>query len=153
MQQPKAAGATPEAEVVAWLKRALERGDIGSAPARNILVDRDGSYLGSRFARQLEPMVPLRIGEYRPDVLCLVEEGGLEQILAFEVKADRDLEKGLVQAQRYSVGADQSYLCVPPLPTASSDWLLPLAQQKRHRARHGFPSGRRHSRFATTPPA
>jgi hypothetical protein len=47
-------------------------------------------------------------------------------VLAFEVKGERDHEKGVVQARRYRPGAQEAYLCVPDHP---SPWLRQTAEQ------------------------
>lgn len=120
------ATSSSEAEVVSWLKAGLRRGALHGVRADQILVDSDGSYTTSPFSERLKPFGVIRIGGWRPDVVCVQERGGAERVLAFEVKAERDHEKGIVQAQRYRPGAHESYLCVPGRPAS---WLYQTALQ------------------------
>ena len=117
-----------EAEVVLWLKRGLTAGALYGDAVSDVLVDADGSYTGSPHARGLRPFGTVRIGEWRPDLVCAQDRGGLgvQRVLAFEVKGLRDHEKGVVQAERYRHGADESYVCVPGDP---SSWLLRSAER------------------------
>jgi hypothetical protein len=61
--------------------------------------------------------------------LCLLEDGGTERLVGFEVKAVSDHEKGIVQATRYRIGVHEAYLCVADLGTAPQPWLLDSARQ------------------------
>src|SRR5262245_19784014 len=112
-----------EAEVAFWLKSGLLRGELGARQPREIVVDRDGSYVRSPFGRQLEPMGSLDINGWQPDVVCMLGDDTAEWIIAFEVKAEREHEKGLVQASRYGEGAHEAYLCVRALEGAAPLWL------------------------------
>jgi hypothetical protein len=58
----------------------------------------------------------------------MVEDHGTEAIAGFEVKAETDHEKGLVQASRYRDGVHEAYLCVPGTTQQSQEWLPPLAR-------------------------
>lgn len=118
--------ATSEAEVVSWLKRGLGHGAPFGAPAREILVDADGSYTSSPFAKRLRPFGTVRIEGWRPDVVCTLDRGQAERVLGFEVKAERDHEKGVVQARRYRPGVHEAYLCVAGEP---SSWLHQTVRQ------------------------
>lgn len=115
-----------EAEVVYWLKAGLLRGSLHKTPVADILVDADGSYTTSAYAKRLKPFGVVRIGGWRPDLVCVQERSGVERVLAFEVKAERDHEKGVIQARRYRPGAHESYLCVPGEPAS---WLYSTAAQ------------------------
>src|SRR5262245_21618185 len=112
-----------EAEVAFWLKSSLLRGELGARQPREIVVDRAGSCVRSPFGRQLEPMGSLDINGWQPDVVCMLGDDTAEWIIAFEVKAGRDHEKGLVQASRYGDGAHEAYLCVPALDGTAPLWL------------------------------
>jgi hypothetical protein len=57
-----------------------------------------------------------------------VEDHGTDAIAGFEVKADIDHEKGLIQASRYREGVHEAYLCVPGTTGQSQEWLSPLAR-------------------------
>lgn len=118
----------PESQVVLWLKQSLRRRGLYGEPARQILVDADGSYLKSPFRRQLEPTGTLWIGDWRPDLVCAVDRGYAEWLIAFEVKADADHEKGIVQASRYRLGAHAAYLCVPGHAADVAPWLRDVAR-------------------------
>src|SRR5262245_43367873 len=98
---PTAARGPSEAEVAFWLKRGLQRGELGGRQPSEIVVDRDGSYVSSPFRRHLEPMGSVEINGWQPDVVCLLGDEPARWVAAFEVKAERDHEKGLVQASRY----------------------------------------------------
>ena len=115
-----------EAEVVLWLKRGLLEGGIRGCAAREIVVDADGSYLRSPFRRQLEPVGTIRIGDWRPDLVCVMERAGTEYLAGFEVKATSDHEKGIVQASRYRLGVHEAYLCIPR-SSGQHDWLRQAA--------------------------
>jgi len=117
-----------EARIVYWLKAALQDQGLGGRRARDILVDADGSYRSSPYARKLEPTGTIWIGGRRPDLVCMVEHHGTEAIAGFEVKADTDHEKGLVQASRYRDGVHEAYLCIPGTTEQSQEWLSPLAR-------------------------
>jgi len=117
-----------EAETVYWLKRALVTEGLGGRRVRHVLVDRDPAYVSSAFARRLEPMGSPRIGTWRPDLLCTVENGASEYLAGFEVKGARGFERGVVQASRYRDGVHEAYLCVPrngSLP----NWLVTAARR------------------------
>jgi hypothetical protein len=120
---PTAARGPSEAEVALWLKLGLRRGDLGGRQPSEIIVDRDGSYVSSPFRRQLEPMGSVEINGWQPDLVCLLGDEPARWVAAFEVKAERDHEKGLVQASRYGDGAHEAYLCVPALDGAMPLWL------------------------------
>src|SRR5678815_1693614 len=106
----KGAAAGPsEAEVVWWLKRGLQTEGLAGNRVREILVDADGSYLRSAFKRKLEPTGTVWIGQWRPDLVCVYEADGAERLAGFEVKADADHEKGVVQANRYRTGVHEAY--------------------------------------------
>lgn len=120
--------AISEAEVVLWLKNGLVRNELGGRVPREIVVDRDGAYLRSRFRRQLEPMATVAINGFRPDVVCVLEGEQSQQLAAFEVKGDHDHERGVVQAARYGDGAHEAYLCVPGNGWSSA-WLRGVASQ------------------------
>jgi hypothetical protein len=117
-----------EARTVYWLKAALQDQGLGGRVARDILVDADGSYRSSLYARKLEPTGTIWIGGRRPDLVCMVEDHGTEAIAGFEVKAETDHEKGLVQASRYRDGVHEAYLCVPGTTEQSQEWLSPIAR-------------------------
>jgi hypothetical protein len=117
-----------EARTVYCLKAALQDQGLGGRLARDILVDADGSYRSSPYARKLEPTGTIWIGGRRPDLVCMVEDHGTEAIAGFEVKAETDHEKGLVQASRYRDGVHEAYLCVPGTTQQSQEWLSPLAR-------------------------
>jgi hypothetical protein len=133
MAPPARLGSSPdrisEAQVVYWLKNALTTGQFSGQPAHGVLVDADGAYLNSPFRRHLQPTGTIRIGGWRADLLCVLERGGVERLLGFEVKAWSDLEKGVVQATRYRLGVHEAYLCIPALPHEPPDWLFTMAQQ------------------------
>jgi hypothetical protein len=119
---------SPEAEVVLWLKRGLTAGALYGDAVSDVLVDADGSYTGSPHARGLRPFGTVRIGEWRPGLVCAQDRGGVgvQRVPAFAVKGLRDHEKGVVQAERYRHGADESYVCVPGDP---SSWLRRSAER------------------------
>ena len=117
-----------EARIVYWLKAGLQDQGLGGRRARDILVDADGSYCSSPYAHKLKPTGTIWIGGRRPDLVCIVEDHGTEAIAGFEVKAEIDHEKGLVQASRYRDGVHEAYLCVPGTPEQSQEWLSPLAR-------------------------
>src|SRR2546423_6734274 len=117
-----------EARIVYWLKAALEDQGLGGRRARDILVDADGSYRSSPYARRLEPTGTIWIGGRRPDLVCMVEDHSTEAIAGFEVKADADHEKGLVQASRYRDGVHEAYLCVPGTAEQPQEWLSRVAR-------------------------
>ncbi|MBI3973954.1 MAG: hypothetical protein HY332_21970 [Chloroflexi bacterium] len=104
-----------EAEVVLWRKRALVRHGLAGRAGRNILVDADRSYLRAPFRRQLEPTGTIRIGEWEPDLVCVLDAGGAERLAGCEVKATTDHERGIIQANRYRDGVHAAYLCIPAL--------------------------------------
>src|SRR5688572_3814916 len=112
-----------EAEVVWWLKRALSDGGLSGRGVREIIVDADSSYLHSRFHKQLEPTGAVWIGDWRPDVVCVIEGDGAERLAGFEVKSVSEHEKGVVQAGRYRAGVHESYLCVPDVGGTLPPWL------------------------------
>jgi hypothetical protein len=124
----KADKAYAEARIVYLLKAALEDQGLGGRRAWDILVDADGSYRSSPYARKLEPTGTIWIGGRRPDLVCMVEDHSTEAIAGFEVKADADHEKGLVQASRYRDGVHEAYLCVPGTAEQSQGWLSPVAR-------------------------
>jgi hypothetical protein len=79
-----------------------------------IVVDADGSYKNSRLARELEPMAAVRIGAYRPDLVCMAQTVHGPLVVAFEVKADLSLwQKGITQARSYRSGVHHAYLALP----------------------------------------
>jgi hypothetical protein len=112
-----------EAEVVHWLKRALVKHGLAGRPVREIVVDADGSYLRSPYRRYLEPTGTIRIGDWRPDLVCVLDGGGAERLAGFEVKSTADHEKGLIQATRYREGVHEAYLCIPALEPRAPDWI------------------------------
>jgi hypothetical protein len=120
--------APSEAEVVLWLKNGLIRNELGGRVPREIVVDRDGAYLRSRFRQQLEPMATVAINGWRPDVVCVLEGEQTQQLAAFEVKGEHDHERGVVQAARYGDGAHETYLCVPGQGWSSA-WLGDMARR------------------------
>ena len=110
----KAVGESPEAEVVHTLKQHLLLNGLREGGVSEIVVDSDGSYRSSRYAKSLEPMAPIRIEGWRPDLLCSVRYTSHTLIAAFEVKARlTDWLKGLAQARTYRSGAHNSYLALP----------------------------------------
>lgn len=104
-----------EAEVVHWLKKALVKHGLVGRSVREIVVDADGSYLHSPYRRHLEPTGTIRIGDWRPDLVCVLDAGGTERLAGFEVKSTTDHEKGLIQAHRYREGVHEAYLCIAAL--------------------------------------
>lgn len=108
-----------EPQVAAWLKLGLVQGGLLGRPVRDILVDADGSYVNSPFARQLRPTGTVWIDWRRPDLVCVLEDGPVERLAAFEVKGPGEHDKGLQQARHYRRGAHEAYLCVPELPARS----------------------------------
>jgi hypothetical protein len=118
-----------EADVVFWLKTALVQGQFLGEAAREILVDADGSYLRSPYRKKLEPTGAIRIGSWRADLLCILQSDDAERLVGFEVKADTDLEKGVVQASRYRIGVHEAYLCIPSAPSGAPQWLTEAARQ------------------------
>jgi hypothetical protein len=117
-----------EARIVYWLKAGLQDQGLGGRRARDILVDADGSYCASPYAHKLKPTGTIWISGRRPDLVCIVEDHGTEAIAGFEVKAEIDHEKGLVQASRYRDGVHEAYLCVPGTTEQAQEWLSPLAR-------------------------
>jgi hypothetical protein len=63
----------PEASVVRSLKRHLLGGGLGGVAPAQVIVDADPSYMGSRYATELEPMARVDVGGGRPDLLCSIE--------------------------------------------------------------------------------
>jgi hypothetical protein len=116
-----------EAEVVYWLKHALTEHGLDGRPVRNILVDADPNYLNSPFSRRLEPTGLVWIADRRADLACVVEQRGTEYLAAFEVKAESDHERGVIQASRYRAGVHQAFLCIPS--HESPVWLQHSARQ------------------------
>ena len=103
-----------EVEVVHSLKSHLRTHGLRGVPVSDIVVDADGSYRGSRLARDLEPMAPVRIGAYRPDLVCIAQTARGPLVVAFEVKADLSLwQKGIAQARSYRAGVHHAYLALP----------------------------------------
>lgn len=103
-----------EVEVVRSLKAHLQLHGLGGTPVSDIVVDADGSYQNVKWASELEPMAAVRIGVYRPDVLCIVHSARGQFVVAFEVKADLSLwQKGITQARGYQKGVHYSYLALP----------------------------------------
>lgn len=103
-----------EVEVVHSLKTHLQTHGLRGAPVSDIVVDADGSYRGSRLARELEPMAAVRIGAYRPDLVCITHTARGPLVAAFEVKADLSLwQKGIAQARSYRSGVHHAYLALP----------------------------------------
>ena len=115
--------------MVYWLKRGLAAGQLEGRRVRQILVDQDAAYLQSGYVRQLEPTGTIRIGSWRPDLICLVEREHADRVAAFEVKGATDYERGVVQASRYREGVHEAYLCVPLVPGPSPPWLRTAAQR------------------------
>ena len=105
---------SPEASVVRSLKRHLLDGGLGGVVPAQILVDADSSYMGSRYASELEPMARVDVGGGRPDLLCSTERTQGTIVSGFEVKASgRDWLQGIAQARRYRAGVHHSYLALP----------------------------------------
>jgi hypothetical protein len=105
---------SPEASVVRSLKRHLIDGGLGGVAPAQILVDADPSYVGSRYASELEPMARVDVGGGRPDLLCSFDRTQGTVVSGFEVKAaSRDWLQGLAQARRYRAGVHHSYLALP----------------------------------------
>lgn len=103
-----------EAEVVRDLKRHLKSGGLDGVVPERILVDADPSYVASEFARELEPMARVDVGDGRPDLLCSSDRTEGTIITGFEVKAEMgDWRKGLTQARLYRDGVHHSYLAIP----------------------------------------
>ncbi|MEW5930929.1 MAG: hypothetical protein AB1941_25990 [Gemmatimonadota bacterium] len=103
-----------EVEVVHSLKLHLREHGLRGSPVSDIVVDADGSYRNSRLARELEPMAPVRIGAYRPDLVCMAQTSRGPLVVAFEVKADLTLwQKGITQARSYRAGVHHAYLALP----------------------------------------
>jgi hypothetical protein len=127
MHDPAISKNLAEAEVVYWLKRSLVKDGLQGRRVHELIVDADASYLGSRFRAQLEPTGSIWISGWRPDLICLTDENQAERVIAFEVKANTDHEKGVVQASRYRNGAHEAYLCIPATGLAVPDWMLELA--------------------------
>jgi len=105
---------SPEAEVVHSLKQhLLSRGLYGTRVAE-VVVDSDGSYRSSRYAKALEPMASVPIDGFRPDLLCAVRQPPGSLVAGFEVKAAySDWPKGLAQARAYRSGVHHSFLAIP----------------------------------------
>ncbi|MBF2075693.1 MAG: hypothetical protein IGS50_18295 [Synechococcales cyanobacterium C42_A2020_086] len=116
-----------EAEVVFWLKQALRDKDLKGRLVKDILVDADPSYLRSKFRRHLEPTGTIWISDRRPDLVCNLVDNSTELLVAFEVKAHSDHEKGIVQASRYRYGVHESYLCIPTNSGKTPKWLRDAA--------------------------
>jgi hypothetical protein len=105
---------SPEAEVVASLKRHLTSTGLTSGLISSILVDADASYRGSRYAVELEPMACVPIDGFRPDVVCSIDGAAGSRIVGIEVKARlQDWPAGLAQARSYRAGVHQAYLALP----------------------------------------
>lgn len=103
-----------EVEVVHSLKVHLQSHGLRGTPVSDIVVDADGSYRGFRRASELEPMAAVRIGAYRPDLVCIAQTGRGPLVVAFEVKADLSLwHKGIAQARSYRSGVHHAYLALP----------------------------------------
>ena len=83
----------------------------------------------SRHWRQLKPTGTLRIGDWRPDLVCVIERDRAERVAAFEVKGSTDHEKGVVQAARYREGVHEAYLCVPMTSATPPNWLRTSAER------------------------
>lgn len=105
---------SPEAEVVHSLKQHLLARGLYGNPVAEVVVDADGSYRSSRYARALEPMASVPIDGFRPDLLCAVRQPPGSFIAGFEVKASpTDWPKGLAQARVYRSGVHHSFLAIP----------------------------------------
>ena len=123
-------GGSPEAEVVAALKRFLVRGGLRGLRPSRVLVDADPSYLRSRFSDELEPLARVQVGGARPDVLCSFEQGHGAWVVGFEVKARAaDWYTGIAQARRYRSGVHQSYLALPGRAAATRSDAIAAAQE------------------------
>jgi hypothetical protein len=117
-------GDSPEAEVVHSLKTYLLQEGLRQGRVSDIIVDSDGAYRASRFAKALEPMASIRIDGCRPDILCSVRYSSHTLVAAFEVKAKlTDWLKGIAQARIYRSGAHNSYLALPSIKETSDSRL------------------------------
>lgn len=111
---------SPEAEVVHSLKAHLLQHGLKRGRVSDIVVDSDGAYRASRFAKSLEPMASIRIDGCRPDIVCSIAYPSHTVMAAFEVKAKlTDWLKGVAQARVYRSGVHSSYLAVPSTRDAS----------------------------------
>ena len=114
---------SPEAEVVNSLKQHLIINHLRLGAVSSVLVDAHTSYISSQYKARLEPMAYLKIGAYRPDILCQVQHSRTQSIAGFEVKPKwSDWRKGLMQARTYRPGVHHAYLAAPGCPnTAKKD--------------------------------
>jgi hypothetical protein len=63
------------------------------------------------------------IGNWKPDLVCVVEAQNAQHVVGFEVKGGSDYEKGIVQASRYRAGVHEAYLCLPDSHAAAQAWI------------------------------
>lgn len=125
---PSAVRGTPEAAVVASLKRHLTEHGLNKRPVERIVVAADGTFISwsSQHANELEPIANIQIGAFKPDLVCQLDSAADATVVGFEVKARPDAG-GVAQALSYRRGVHQAYLAFPKASTM--DAVCDLAQK------------------------
>lgn len=95
----------PEAKLVHSLRQHLRSRRLYGNSIAEVVVDADGSYRSSRYARFLEPMASVLIDGFRPDLLCAVQLPAGSLIAGIELKAGycQMLWTRVVQAAGFSL--------------------------------------------------
>jgi hypothetical protein len=117
-----------EAEVVRWLKKGLVQHGRPVVRCGRSWWMRMRATCGHRSSGSLSRpgrcgSVDRWIGDWRPDLVCVVEGEGAERLAGLEVKSTSDHEKGLIQANRYREGVHEAYLCIPAVGSQAPGWV------------------------------
>jgi hypothetical protein len=81
----------PRSDGRAKFEAASSGGGIAGVATAQILVGADPSYMGSRYASELEPMARVDVGGRRPDLLCSFERTQGTIVRGFELKPGSDV--------------------------------------------------------------
>lgn len=116
-----------EPEVVQKVHHFLKSRGIDTGPVSRVYTDPHPTLTGIDSLRPFQRFA-LDYGDFEVHPDLLAQEVDSESLIAVEAKGEKDLLKGLQQAELYQNGVQRSFLAAPR--TALSGSLLDIARSK-----------------------